>query len=371
MRDRDVTSGIYPKGMGVQIAPVFHSPSRLDQAASWLEEYGQLVNRVADAYLSGELYGKPLGGLWPTVNALGRGALRHGETTDVFSVLKVLPAPVGLVTPTGEVLLRVRALATTSVAGPVVADFVRVLELAAERLKGEDPEPRLDSMDLTETLGMTSERASRVGPLVLAEDWMFNGGSSPPGSWERSINESTRYIVNVHTVEDYLRVEGECIFPQAPQARLPDTAQDVGRPDTPVSGLHPAIAQSTSKLLQGGHNDAAVRAGILGLRDLLREASGLGLDGTALAGAALGGPNPPVRLADVSTREGKAEQEGWRQLTEGCFAALRNPLAHRELNLSADEAHEALALASMLARRFEGAGVGAESSQPAVDAAQR
>jgi uncharacterized protein (TIGR02391 family) len=124
-----------------------------------------------------------------------------------------------------------------------------------------------------------------------------------------------------------------------------------------ASELHPRIAEAASQLLTDGHYDSAVREGALALRDVLRARSGLGrLDGVPLAQAALGGESPPIVVADIETRDGKAEQAGWAALAHGCFAALRNAVAHRKVQYTRLTAIEALATMSLVARRVDAAG---------------
>jgi len=310
-------------------------------------------------------------GAWPTVRDVGRAAMRQGEDTDVFDALRVIPAPLGRVTHEDEIILRARGLALSNDAAPVLTDYVRVLELAAKRFLGEDLDPKLLSTDLTEALGMSEHRARLVGDLVLSEDWMFSGGSGGPrhaDGWMRNIDERLRYVRNVHSLDDYLRAEAENLWPEAigaPVVEIPEryvSVSQAGRrkessPHVFVGDLfEPAIAERATKLLADGHYDEAVRAGALALRDVLRTATGLTLDGHSLVGAAFGGQDPVLRLADTSIQTGRREQEGWHKLADGCFAALRNAVAHREVRFTYAEAAQALALMSLLAGRAKAAG---------------
>jgi uncharacterized protein (TIGR02391 family) len=342
----------------------------LEYAERWLAEHEELAVQVGDSFLTGKFDEKPLAGTWPTVSELGRAALRRGDGTDVFEALRSIPPALGRVTHDDDVVLRVRGLAANPRATPVLEGFVEMLELAAARFASDDPAPKLLSADLAGVSETAEAREHLVGKVLLNEDWMLNGGSSGDGEWVRDINERILYVWDVHTVEDYLRAEAESLYPELPKMKLRQPTTDPlervaaaaaagavaeGQPAPEPGPFHPALGTRVSDLLNDGHTDEAVRAGVLGLRDLLRQLSGLPLDGQDLAGAALGGSNPCITLADLSTREGKSEQNGWRKLAEGCFAALRNPIAHRNLALTADEAREALGLMSLLARRLTAA----------------
>lgn len=132
-----------------------------------------------------------------------------------------------------------------------------------------------------------------------------------------------------------------------------------------LDDLYPRISDAAGQLVRDGHFHADILTAALALRDLLREASGLHhLDGAALAGGALGGTSPPIRLADLTTSDGRREQDGWRMFAQGCVVALRNPAAHRRTE--GVGAMEALALMSTIARRIESASAQRVPDRPAV-----
>lgn len=116
----------------------------------------------------------------------------------------------------GVIVLRVRALVVAPETHPILDGYLRVLRLATTRLLSDEEDPTVGSRDLTEVLGYDSHFAERLSQLVLAEDWMFGGGSGgADGTWERNVNERTRFVASVRDVDDYLRVEGERLWPQA------------------------------------------------------------------------------------------------------------------------------------------------------------
>jgi len=179
-------------------------PTFLDLADEWATAHRHVLREAGAHWLQ---HGK-----WMTVMQLGRSALRRTEERDVFAALRELPAPLGHVADPGDtVVLRVRALAAVPQARPFLEAFVRTLGLAKLRLLADDDErPLLCSRDLTETLGMSPEAAERVSQLILTEDWMFGGSSgTPEGEWEREIDERTRAVMGVKSVEDYLQLEGQ------------------------------------------------------------------------------------------------------------------------------------------------------------------
>lgn len=308
-----------------------------------------------------------------TVTDLGRAALRRDDPRDVFAALRVLPPALGRVDQPGDrVVLRVRALAMTPEAEMILHHYVRVFSLATLRLRSDEDFLEVRNGDLTEALGLPPTVAARVSQLVLLEDWMYGGGSgSADGEWSRTIDERTRAVMTVGTVEDYIALEGQRFWtgPAAmlstgfsgvsatggTELRRPPAAEP-SAPGVTVEELHPRVSTVSARLLEGRHFDQAVHAGALALRDVLREASGLSLDGTDLAGAALGGDTPPIVVADLTTAAGRGEQAGMRMLAQGCFQALRNPVAHvTGVHEDRISAMEALAAMSLVVRRVAAA----------------
>lgn len=338
------------------------SLTELERAERWADEHRAVLREAGDHWVAT--------GEWLTVTELGRSALRREDKKDVFAALRNLPPALGRIEqPQDTVILRVRALAMTPAAEPFLHEYIRVFWLATLRLKADDDDLEVRDTDLIDALGLSPEFAERVSQLVLAEDWMYGGGSgSADNGWSRTINEHTRAVMTVKSVEDYIALEGQRFWmrPAAvPSQAMPDTSASGyetdaalsdgrrGVPGVAVDELHPLIAAATAKLLANRHYDEAVLAGALALRNILREASGhVDLDGTDLAGAALGGTPPPIVVADPNSTSGKGQQNGWRLLAQGCFLALRNPVAHeRGVHQDRISAMEALATMSLVARR--------------------
>jgi uncharacterized protein (TIGR02391 family) len=74
------------------------------------------------------------------------------------------------------------------------------------------------------------------------------------------------------------------------------------------------------------------------LGDAIRAKTGLQSDGTALAGQALGGKNPKLRLNRLQTESEQSIQNGVEQLLRGTYQAFRNPRSHGKVNDTQTEA---------------------------------
>ena len=181
----------------------------------------------------------------------------------------------------------------------------------------------------TETKVLDAETATAL------EDWIAERrriGIDTPPMFCSLLNKETRGgTLTTHNIRQILKIRKK-------RARLdrrvnPEAVRKSGRLYVGVPGsisafeLHPAIAQAAARLITDGHYDSAVQKGAIALLGVLREWSGLRkLDGDDLVGAALGGNNPPIVLADLSTREGRNSRPGGRRLRAVVWPRSATPL---------------------------------------------
>lgn len=175
--------------------------TELERAERWIDQHRAVLREI------GEHWART--GEWKTVDQLGRAALRRDEEDDVFAALRDLPPALGRVEhPQDMVRLRVRGLAVTPSTQSLLDEFIRVLRLAVHKLKSDDEHPKISRVDLTESLHLGAGTAQRVGQIVLENDWMFGGGlGDANGDWERLVNEHTRAVATVKSVDDYLQLD--------------------------------------------------------------------------------------------------------------------------------------------------------------------
>ena len=64
------------------------------------------------------------------------------------------------------------------------------------------------------------------------------------------------------------------------------------------------------------------------LTKILREKADSDLDGHKLAGEALGGKNPKLKVNRFQTQSEIDEQEGFTQIVMGLYRGIRNPRSH-------------------------------------------
>jgi uncharacterized protein (TIGR02391 family) len=83
---------------------------------------------------------------------------------------------------------------------------------------------------------------------------------------------------------------------------------------------------------------SAILDAIIFLSNLIREKTGLESDGVALAGQALGGANPPLKVNKLQTESEQNVQKGLEQLLRGIYQGIRNPRSHERISDSSDDA---------------------------------
>jgi len=110
-----------------------------------------------------------------------------------------------------------------------------------------------------------------------------------------------------------------------------------------------------SELLQDNYFHAVFEA-TKGLAQRLRDMAGVDADGARLVDLVFSIERPMLALNSLQSETEKSEHRGFAALLKGCFAAVRNPLAHGPKILwdGEDDAADYLTLISLLHRRLDG-----------------
>ena len=121
--------------------------------------------------------------------------------------------------------------------------------------------------------------------------------------------------------------------------------------------LHPAVAQVARSLFDTGHYADAVLAALRELnatiKTYVKKATDKEFDGADLMRKAFSPNNPIVRLADLTTADGKNIQQGYMEIFAGTMTAIRNPKAHSNITIDSERAIHFLHLASLLHYVFD------------------
>ncbi len=109
-----------------------------------------------------------------------------------------------------------------------------------------------------------------------------------------------------------------------------------------------------TELLQDNYFHAVFEAS-KGLAQRIREMSGVQADGAALVDRVFSIDKPLLAINTLRTETERSEHKGFAALLKGCFAAVRNPLAHEPKILwdGEDDAADYLSLISLLHRKLD------------------
>jgi uncharacterized protein (TIGR02391 family) len=121
--------------------------------------------------------------------------------------------------------------------------------------------------------------------------------------------------------------------------------------------IHPEVLKyCRAELLQDNYFHAVFEAS-KGLAQRIRDMSGAQGDGAALIDQVFAIDRPLLAINSLTTETEKSEHKGFASLLKGCFAAVRNPLAHEPKILwqGEDDAADYLSLISLLHRKLDDA----------------
>jgi uncharacterized protein (TIGR02391 family) len=120
-----------------------------------------------------------------------------------------------------------------------------------------------------------------------------------------------------------------------------------------IQGLHPLISDAAGGRFAAGLFSDAVFAAFKAIEVRVKALSPVDLSGKKLMGQTFGGSTPKLDVATTTGQSAVDEREGFNQLFMGAMQGIRDPRGHGELDDSAEEAMEYLAVASMLMRRLD------------------
>lgn len=119
--------------------------------------------------------------------------------------------------------------------------------------------------------------------------------------------------------------------------------------------IHPEVTKyCKAELLQDNYFHAVFESS-KGLAQRIRDLSGIQGDGATLVDKVFSIENPVLALNFLNTDTEKSEHKGFAQLLKGCFAAVRNPLAHEPKILwqGEEDAADYFTLISLLHRKLD------------------
>jgi uncharacterized protein (TIGR02391 family) len=126
-----------------------------------------------------------------------------------------------------------------------------------------------------------------------------------------------------------------------------------------VRNIHPELPSKARKLFDDGHWEQSVFEAFKFIENEVERISGLrGKTGYSLMMDAFNENNAKVKLNALVTDSEIDEQRGYKSIFAGAAARIRNPRGHEvDIGDTPDEAMDYLALASLLLRRLDAAGL--------------
>jgi uncharacterized protein (TIGR02391 family) len=123
--------------------------------------------------------------------------------------------------------------------------------------------------------------------------------------------------------------------------------------------IHPDLPSKVRRLFDDGHWEQSVFEAFKFIEQEVKRLSGLrGKTGYALMMDAFNENNAKIKLNALATDSEIDEQRGYKSIFAGAAAGIRNPRGHEvDIGDTPDEALDYLALASLLLRRLDAAGV--------------
>lgn len=121
--------------------------------------------------------------------------------------------------------------------------------------------------------------------------------------------------------------------------------------------LHPDIVAISKSRYESGHHADSVEAAFKEINSrvkaTVKQLTGKEYDGADLMNRTFSPTNPLITLDDLTTEDGKNIQQGYMQIFAGSMTGIRNPKAHSNVTLKAEEAIPFLFLASLLLTKYE------------------
>lgn len=128
---------------------------------------------------------------------------------------------------------------------------------------------------------------------------------------------------------------------------------------SPWSFIHPQIARVSKQLYLDGHYSNAAEDAFVEINARVKHLfasirpGDKQPDGAAAMTTVFSNNNPLVEFCDRTDRTGEDTQQGYMNMLSGAMSALRNPKAHANIKISAEDAMRRLMFASMLMYKID------------------
>ncbi len=116
--------------------------------------------------------------------------------------------------------------------------------------------------------------------------------------------------------------------------------------------VHHVVVTSSKDLYENGHYAESVESATLELivriKGIVKDVTGVSVDGTSAMQKAFAVKNPIIRVSDIETRTGEDIQQGIMEIASGVVRSIRNPKVHEIVPYTRRKAVQELCLISYL-----------------------
>lgn len=178
--------------------------------------------------------------------------------------------------------------------------------------------------------------------------------------------EYPHFSKELFSLKDHLFIGYGCLDPQVYGQIIAifKALLNVGEnPAQNIWGLiHPQIIVVSKQLYLNGHYANAAEDAFVEINDRVKklykiinpETQNIP-DGDTVMTTVFSTKNPMLKLCDTTTESGQNEQKGLMLMLQGAMAALRNPKAHANITITADDAMRRIMFASLLMYKIDDA----------------
>ena len=225
------------------------------------------------------------------------------------------------------------------------------------RIRLEDVQKR--GRDLLQLQPLPEERydawCHRALETIQAACGEYSGhGWSFVGQGRISIGEVPEYYAEPERRKD---LERRIRVLEAIIDELPAETTETIKTEDFWARLRPSVVRTSKARFESGQYADSVEAALKELnsriKEHVRKATSQEFDGADLMNRAFSLGSPIIRVADLSTEDGKNMQKGYMQIFAGAMTGIRNPKAHWNVVIDEKRAIHHLHLASLLHYVFD------------------
>lgn len=201
--------------------------------------------------------------------------------------------------------------------------------------------------------------------IVTFNQWDINNIKNDLIFTSRIIAKEYAYFSNeLFLLKDYLFVGYGCLNPQVYGQIIAIFKVLLNECNNPMhcrwNLIHPQISVVSKQLFLDGHYANAACDAFIEINDRVKKiykkvnsTTSKIPDGDSLMTSVFSANNPLLKVCDTSTETGQNEQKGLMFMLQGAMSALRNPKAHANIKLTAEDAMRRIMFASMLMYKID------------------